>query len=185
MPSYLTKEELTQQLHIAATHLSGFCSSLTDEVFFFQPAGKWSAAQQVKHLITATDTARLAFTLPKFIVRWVAGKPNRNSRSYDELLAKYKLKLQQGGRASRRFIPKSIPADYGKEKLLNDFKNSMTKSAAVLNKWKDENLDQYIAPHPLLGKITLRELCYFTIFHTYHHRNSIKERIQEYEVSNH
>jgi hypothetical protein len=184
MSGRLTIEEIKKELINAANELAEFCSSLTDEAFFFQPRDKWSAAQQVKHLVTATHTARLAFTLPKFVIKWIVGKPNRQSRTYDELLAKYKLKLQQGGRAGGRFVPKPTLPEYGKQRLLKDFQMAMTKSATVLNKWKDEKLDQYIAPHPLLGKITLRELCYFTIFHTYHHLNSIQERIKEYKVSN-
>ena len=46
---------------------------------------------------------------------------------------------------------------------------------AIKLKWKDPQLDQYIAPHPLLGKITLRELGYFTIYHTYHHLETIQK----------
>ena len=88
---------------------------------------------------------------------------------YDELVAKYKLKLEQGGKASGRFIPKPIPASYGKQKMLDQFKRSMDKLVhAIQSKWKEPQLDQYIAPHPLLGKITLRELGYFTSHHTYH-----------------
>jgi len=49
----------------------------------------------------------------------------------------------------------------------------------IEKKWKEPQLDQYIAPHPLLGKITLRELCYFTIYHTKHHLNIIKERLSD------
>ena len=30
---------------------------------------------------------------------------------------------------------------------------------------EEEQPDQYLAPHPLMGRITLRELCYFTIYH--------------------
>jgi uncharacterized damage-inducible protein DinB len=73
-------------------------------------------------------------------------------------------------------VPKPIAASYGKEKLLNQFAKAMDKMASsVKKKWKDPQPDQYIAPHPLLGKITLRELCYFTIHHTYHHLESIKK----------
>ena len=109
-------------------------------------------------------------------MRWVGGKPNRNSRSYDELVAKYKLKLEQGGRASKRYIPNPIPALYGKEKLLNNFAKAMDRMAvAIEKKWKEAEPDQYLAPHPLLGKITLRELGYFTIYHTYHHLETIRK----------
>jgi len=172
----MTIEEILQQLHIVENEFSSYSTSLTDEQFFHQPEGKWSPAQQVKHLIIAADNTNLAFTLPKFIVRWYAGKPNRPSSSYDELVAKYELKLMMGGKASGRFIPKTISAGYGKQKMLDRFNRSMNKLIHTINsKWDETKLDQYIAPHPLLGKITLRELCYFTIHHTYHHLESIKK----------
>ena len=174
MTGNLIINEIELQLHSAATEFNHYCSSLTDEQFFYQPIEKWSPAQQVKHLITATNMARLPFMLPGFLVRLVGGKPNRNSRTYEELVAKYKLKLEQGGRASGRYIPKPIPASYGKEKLLNRFTKSMNSLAQLLKrKWEEAKLDEYIVPHPLLGKITLRELCYFTIYHTQHHLHSI------------
>jgi uncharacterized damage-inducible protein DinB len=93
---------------------------------------------------------------------------------------KYKMKLQQGGRASGRFIPKMISPQTGKENLLRSFAASMTKlNTAIEKKWTDPQLDQYIAPHPLLGKITLRELAFFTIYHTQHHLSIINERLLE------
>jgi hypothetical protein len=176
MTGKLTLEEIEQQLNVARETFHQYCSSLSDEQFFHQPGEKWSPAQQVKHLITSANMTRLAFKLPKFIIRWYVGKPNRPSRTYDELVTKYKLKLEQGGKASKRFVPKPIPANYGKEKMMTQFKASMNKlSDAITKKWKDQQLDQYLAPHPLLGKITSRELGYFTIHHTYHHLESIQK----------
>jgi hypothetical protein len=166
---------IEQQLQKAAKLFTSYCSTLPDNAFFHQPSDKWSPAQQVRHLITATNTARVAFVLPKFIVRWIGGKPNRPSRTYDELVAKYKSKLQQGGKAQGRYIPKPIPASYGKDRLLKSFATSMQLIAMTIQRnWNDDQLDKYIVPHPLLGKITLRELCYFTIYHTEHHLNSIR-----------
>lgn len=176
----LTKEEIIQRLQFASEEFTNFASQISSVQFFHQPKEKWSIAQNVNHLIISANTTRLAFSLPKFIVTLYAGKPNRPSRSYDELVNKYKLKLQQGGRASGRFIPKIISPQTGKENLLQSFTTSMTKlSTAIEKKWTDPLLDQYIAPHPLLGKITLRELAYFTIYHTQHHLSIIKERLSE------
>jgi hypothetical protein len=176
MTGHLTIGQIKEELEKARSAFYNYCLALSDEKFFYQPEGKWSPAQQVKHLIIAADNTRLAFALPKFIVRLYAGKPNRASRSYDELVAKYKLKLEQGGKASSRFIPKPILSGYGKQKMIDQFNNSMNKLVQAINsKWKENQLDQYIAPHPLLGKITLRELGYFTIHHTYHHMESIQK----------
>jgi uncharacterized damage-inducible protein DinB len=180
MTGSLSIEEITNRLHQAAGDFTNYCSTLSDEQFFYQPGEKWSAAQQVKHLTTATNMARFPFVLPKFMVRIVGGKPNRPSRTYDELVAKYPLKLERGGRASGRYIPKPIHVSYGKKKMLTRFSKAMQKFASSLDQnWKGPQPDLYIAPHPLLGKITLRELCYFTIHHTYHHLESIQKMIKQ------
>jgi len=176
MTGHLSNSMIEEQLLQAAGQLTGFCGSLSEVDFFYQPDGKWSPAQQVRHLTIATKTSLLAFTLPKFIVRSVGGKPNRASRTYDELVAKYKLKLQQGGRAGKRYIPKPISADIGTHTLLNAFYASMKRMSTAINKkWKEDQPDQYIVGHPLLGKITIRELGYFNIYHTLHHLESIRK----------
>jgi hypothetical protein len=176
----LTKEEIIKQLRLATEEFTNYTSQIDPASFFRQPKEKWSIAQNVDHLTKSTNTTRIAYGLPKFMVRLYAGKPNRLSRSYDELVNKYKMKLQQGGRASGRFIPKVISPQTGKENLLSSFTASMNKLINTIeNKWPDPLLDQYIAPHPLLGKITLRELGYFTIYHTQHHLYIIKERVSE------
>lgn len=176
----MIKEEIIKQLHSVKEEFTSFCSAIDASMFFRQPKEKWSIAQNINHLSISADTTRLAFLLPKFIIRLYTGKPNRSSRSYDELVSKYKMKLQQGGRASGRYIPKIISPQKGKENLSQSFTKSMDKLIhSIEKKWTDPQLDQYIAPHPLLGKITLRELCYFTAYHTQHHLSIIKERLSE------
>ena len=43
-----------------------------------------------------------------------------------------------------------------------------------LDKFSEEDLDKFILPHPLLGKLTMREMMYFTIYHAQHHENIVK-----------
>ncbi len=173
----MSKEEIIKELNDACVKFIEYGSQIDSPLFYFQPAEKWSIAQNVEHLIISANTTRLAFSLPKFIVRIYTGKPNRPSRTYDELVNKYKLKLQQGGKASGRFIPQKV-RDNKKDAILERYRKAMTKlTDTIKNKWNNTNLDKYIAPHPLLGKVTLRELCYFTIYHTYHHLNIIKKRV--------
>ena len=145
-------------------------------VFFFTE--KWSISQNVDHLTRAVETTKLAYSLPKILIRTFFGKANRPSRTYEELVAKYKLKLEQGGKASGRYLPKTRVSK--KLTLIQKWQRANeTYLEAVELKWNDAQLDHYIAPHPLLGKLTLRELCYFTIYHTAHHLNIIKARLTE------
>ena len=176
MKGHLHQDDIAKFLRLSAEEFSHYCRNLTDEQFFAQPKDKWSVAQQVKHLITSARMSRLAYSLPRFMVRLIGGKPNRHSRSYDELVARYHTKLASGGRASGRFVPKPIPASYGKDKMMAQFDQANERLVKCLEKRRTEQqLDQYLAPHPLLGKITLRELGYFTIHHTHHHLASIKQ----------
>lgn len=170
----MTKTEIITAAEKTFTQFSDACYSMDEVLFFTKPGEKWSAAENLQHLIISTNMTTLAYRLPKFIVRLVGGKPNRPSRSYDELKEKYYKKLADGGQASGRFVPKPIELKYGKEKLIHNWQNATAAFRLALSKNRTEqDLDNYLARHPLLGRITLRELCYFTIFHTAHHLQAI------------
>ena len=174
----MNKAEIIAASNKIFGEFSDYCLNISDDLFFRQPTDKWSIAQNVNHIIISTKQTKLAYSLPKLIIRLYTGKPNRSSRNYDELVKKYLAKLEAGGKASGIFIPKSI-SDTSKENLINKWmKISTTYLQTLESNWKEEQLDNYLAPHPLLGKITLRELCYFTIYHTQHHLNIIKLRNQ-------
>ena len=170
----MTKAEIITDAEKNFNRFSETCNSMDEELFFKKPTDKWSAAENIQHLIISTNMTTLAYRLPKFIVRLVAGKPNRPSRTYEELKDKYYKKLADGGRASGVFVPKPIEIKYGKQKLMDNWLNASTAFIRALSKNRTEkDLDNYLAKHPLLGRITLRELCYFTIFHTEHHLEAI------------
>ncbi len=49
------------------------------------------------------------------------------------------------------------------------------KFITKLNNWDEQNIDKYLLPHPLLGKITMREMLYFTDLHIQHHNKLIDQ----------
>lgn len=180
MSAIHSQDEIIQQLGEAGRLFAVECSSMSDEIFFRQPAEKWSIVQNLTHLVTSANMTRLAYRLPKWVVRAYTGKPNRPSLTYDELVARYKLKLQQGGKASGRFVAQPVSKKEARQHFINSFSRAMEKlSRSMQNNWEDDQLDNYLAPHPLLGKLTLRELGYFTVYHTYHHLAIIRERAAE------
>ena len=173
---YLTKEQIlaASEKIFAAFTAAG---NAIDETSFFKNRGeKWSVAENVQHIIISTNTTTMAYTLPAFIVRLIGGKPNRVSKSYEALVEKYTLKLAEGGKASGRFVPKPMEIRYGKKRLMQNWQQATLKFInAIKNKTTESKLDDYLVRHPLLGRITLRELCYFTIYHTAHHLNIINK----------
>jgi hypothetical protein len=174
----MIKSEIITAAEKIFSACTNYCNGINETDFFNKPTTKWSVAENVQHLIISTNTSTLAYSLPKILVRWVGGKHNRKSRTYEELVAKYKKKLAEGGAASGRFIPKPIAINYGKEKIMHNWIKTTSKHIAAIQKNRSENdLDNYLVKHPLLGRITLRELCYFTIYHTEHHLNIISSRV--------
>lgn len=174
----MTKEMILKDAEESFTGFAKSCSLFPEPAFFDRPGDKWSVAENMQHLILSINTTALAYSLPKFLVRLAGGTPKKKSGSYDELLARYDKKIAGGAKASSRYVPKPIEVRYGKEKMLHRWDAVTAKFTRALgDKRSEADLDHYQAGHPLLGSITLRELCYFTIFHTKHHLETINKRL--------
>lgn len=169
------KPEIIAALNEKIDAFNNYIAPLNKEHFEASPNGKWSAGQNLDHLIRAIKPLQLAYGLPKFALRILFGKTNRPSRTYDEVMAKYKAKLSAGGRASGPFIPPAIHFEQ-KDELIKKYDQQKHKLIAKIEKQGEKDLDAYILPHPLLGKVTLREMLYFTIHHNEHHLELLKSR---------
>ncbi|QOI96901.1 MAG: DinB family protein [Flammeovirgaceae bacterium] len=149
--------------------------ALPEEKFFARPLPeKWSPAEHAQHLILSVKPLITAFSLPRFVLRWTFGKPNRPGRTFDQVVEKYKAKLAAGGKASKPFIPKRLAVSDNPKTVIQHFTNAYSRFAYRLSSWPEEQLDRYLLPHPLLGKLTLREMLYFTIYHVSHHHGLVK-----------
>ena len=116
-----------------------------------------------------------AYGLPGFLLKIMFGKTNRSSKTFDGLVEKYKSKLLAGGKARGRFVPPAVLYDQ-KNKLMAEYKHLEEKLIKKINRWREEELDYYVLPHPLLGKRTLREMLFFTIYHNEHHLELLRRR---------
>src|SRR6187401_366405 len=102
------KSQIISALNEKVDAFNNYINSLNKEQFESTPDGKWSAGQNLDHLIRAIKPLQLAYGLPKFVLTILFGRTNRPSRTYDELVTKYKTKLAAGGKASGPFIPPVI-----------------------------------------------------------------------------
>ncbi len=169
----MKREEIAEKLKASYKRYTDYVQELTPDEFEFEPKGKWSAGQQTLHLIKSTKPLLNGLGLPKFIIKSKFGKANRPSRSYDELVARYKERLEQGGKATGPYVPGKVAAK-DQEKLSAELTDIISKMSKKIEKWSEEQLDEFVLPHPLLGKVTTREMLYFTIHHAGHHQLLIK-----------
>lgn len=166
--------------HLATNHQVFLeqIDQLSDTDLCYAPEGKWTAIQQLDHIIRSVSPVNMAMGLPKFILKWRFGTANRPSRTYEQLVEKYQRKLLEGGRASARFTPPAIAAD--QQKILSKKLEKLVKALCLkTNGWSEEDLDRYILPHPLLGKLTIREMLYFTAHHVLHHLEAVNRNLKK------
>ena len=167
----MTKSEITTLLTEKHRQFLAAFPALTEKEFTTSVNGKWSPAQQLDHLIRSVSPVVLAFGLPALIPRFMFGKANRPSKTYEALVDKYLLKLTAGGRASGRFIPTGIPFQKRQAGMVK-LSRLVEKLNKLIEGKTEQQLDTYILPHPLLGKLTFREMLYFTAYHAEHHEKA-------------
>jgi len=143
----------------------------TEDKFFKRPVEtKWSAAENIEHLVLATKPMVGLFAKPEVIAeRW--GVIERPSRSYDEIASAY-LKVTNGaGKAPDRLVPQVTEptqvAELDKFKQVNE---DFFKALVVLN---ERQLNTYQIPHPFIGNLTVIEFLHFMTFHVNHHHSAI------------
>ena len=132
----------------------------------------WSASDNVDHLIKSHKPIAKAIKLPKFTLQVLFGKPEHPSRSYEEICKIYSHEIARGATASGRYLPNQenpTNAAEKKQELLSQFSTASADLVSVSEKWTESELDSYLLPHPLIGKLTIREMLYFTIYHNLRH----------------
>jgi hypothetical protein len=139
----------------------------------------WSVAEEFDHVIKVAAAVSSSLKVSPFILKWKFGKPNRPIRTYDQMLHKFTTALASiGGKA---VAPSGFTATEGKifdkEDMLKHWDSTLLKFDQRIHKWSDKNLDKVLLPHPLLGKMMVREFLYFTHIHTEHHRKSLAKKL--------
>ncbi len=173
----MTKEEIENSLRKKYKDFTEVVDNLSNSDFLFSYKNKWTAGQQLNHVYLAVKPVASVLQAPKFLIRLTFGKPNRPSKSYDDLVKKYQLKLENGGRATGRYLPKPVGLSQ-KKKLITDLLKSVEKLIKGINRFSERELDEYILPHPLLGKVTLKEMLFFTIYHVEHHQRLMQKNLE-------
>ncbi len=169
-----SKAEIITELGESFNALGDVCKQVRDDKFNVSIDGKWSAGENIQHLVSATKMTSIAFNVPKFMHVMLYGRPHRTSHAYTKVIDNYQKQLNQGAKASGVYIPKK--RDYERAVLQARVQHAGNRLiSSIENKWTEEQLDKYVIKHPILDLLTLRELAYFTIYHNSHHINTIKQ----------
>jgi DinB superfamily len=151
-----------------------------DNAAFFQPLGTgWSPAQNVVHLTKSVRPVVKAIGLPKFVLAVMFGRAKQGSGNYVALGDRYQGLLAAGAGAGG-FMPREVPPPANpreaRAELVAGFADAVEQLAHRSDIWSETALDRYRLPHPLLGKLTVREMLFFTVLHIAHHASKVETR---------
>jgi DinB superfamily len=173
----MNRQEIINKLKENHQTFVDYILSLSDDEFLYCRPEKWNAGQQLDHINRSVSPLNMAFNLPDFALTLIFGKANRPSKTYEGLVKKYQDKLKTGYQASGRFIPKPIGLSQ-RLPLAQSLIKKVSKICDQVESYSEQDLDLLILPHPLLGKLTIREMLYFTCYHAEHHQQIAKRNLE-------
>ncbi len=157
-----------------------FWAGMEPQQFAAQFGESWSPADNIRHLTKSTKPVTKALKLPKLALRSLFGLAQNPSLSYSALREKYQGLLAQGATAGR-FAPKDIAVPEDRTGWQRELVGLCREAVADLEKeaarLSESDLDRYCLPHPLLGKLTLREMLFFTLYHYAHHKETVVRKM--------
>ncbi len=170
----MNKQEIISRLRASFDEAKAATQKVSDSNFNVSKNNKWTAGENMAHLAVAAKMTCMAYTLPKIAPAILYGKTKDGSRSYQQIVDLYQSKLGAGAKASGVYVP--AKTNYEKQRVAESLEKYRDKlSNAVEKNWSEEQLDTYRIGHPILGKLTARELLYFTIYHNGHHTQTVTE----------
>jgi hypothetical protein len=169
-----TRSEIMEALGHVQAEVASYFGSLGTE--FNQRTGDaWTPAEHLKHLVTSVNAVARGLAAPRLLLRLRFGRARAPSRKYAEVRDAYRAALAAGGRASGAFVPapEVVPA----EEILARWERANVRLRDALQGWTEPQLDRLVMPHPLLGRLTTREMLFFTLYHNQHHVAAAQRRL--------
>jgi len=176
-----TREEIAASIGGFAQKASEFFLEMTPEVFFSNPEGAWSPAQNVAHLIKTTWPIALGLKLPSVAPRVLFGRPSHEIRRFGKIREQYYQTLANGFQAGiYAAAPLKLPAEAREKqtRMVRKMTKELEGLVAVFSKMTEEQLDSIQLPHPSLGRITVREMLFSSLNHDIHHLSILAERFR-------
>ena len=175
-----TKDDLLRELSRVHGESVRYWASF-DTASFVSPLGEaWSPADNVRHLTKSLRAVAKALGLPRVVLGLLFGKGRRPSRGYAEIRDTYHAALSKGGTAGK-FAPEPQARiedpDAWRARVMSYHEIAATALREATSSWSEVALDRYRIPHPLLGKLTVREMLLFTLYHNVHHVTNVQKRL--------
>lgn len=172
----MEKRELIKIFKENHQKLIQYVDNLDSEEFIYIYNNKWSAAQQLKHiLLTLMPFPKIlsskAYMTEKF------GTIDRPTWDYQKVFDNY---LKTDRKSPEQFVPDTVILFDQKQEIISNIQHHVEIILILLNNYSEEELDSLSIPHPLLGKLTIREMFYLMSYHPLHHLKQVELSSENY-----
>lgn len=177
----MTADELRRAFDEQETDSVAYWNAFDTAAFFRRIGASWSPAETVRHLSKSTRPVAKALAMPKLVLRFMFGRARRPSMTYDAFCDRYRQALSEGGQAGRFAPSERTESDLEawRKTIMAEFAQASGALRKSIARWPDRKLDRLLLPHPLLGKLTVREMLFFTLYHQRHHIAVVKRHLAE------
>ena len=172
----MDKEAIVDILEEKHQELLNWLENQHEDKWVHGPENKWTTGQHALHLLKSIKPLNDALSMPRFFLRYKFGKNNREVRSYETVANRYEEKLSKYLDQAKDFNRKlKVPKPNDRNYILNRLQTENKKLQYKTRRIKDKDLDELILPHPLMGKMPIREIIMWTAHHVEHHTKTLKE----------
>lgn len=168
----MNKREIITNLNAAHSDFWGTAMQLPNPTISIN--NKWSVSQNVQHINIGLLRLNNFLELPKSSIETNFGLSERASLNNESINKLFNNAFEKGVKATSAFIP-DLNLETSIDELINKGKKTLADLISNLQIWSEQDLEVYNCPHPFLGKVTVREILYFTIYHVQHHHETIKK----------
>ena len=171
----MDKDDIADLIEVKHAELISWLENQPNESWTIGPEGKWTTGQQALHLLQSIIPLNNALSMPKLLLRFKFGKANRPVRDYEAIVKRYQERLLDAkGKTFKGSQNMKVPKLSDKQYLLNRLQIEEKKLQYKTRKISDKNLDSVVLPHPLMGKMPVREIIMWTAHHIEHHTETLK-----------
>ena len=175
-----TREEIARGLEQLHQESVAFYATLSTPVFIAPQGTAWSPADHVRHLTKSMRALNRGLRLPLLVLRLRFGRARHPARDYDTIVATYRKRLETFDGRNNPFAP--APSTHPdpeafREEVMRFHEVAVKELIGHVLRLSEAALDKQQAPHPLIGKLTLREMLFFMLYHNLHHVRLVAARL--------
>jgi len=166
----MVKQELIAVFVANHQQVVQYIDGLEDSKFSYRYQDKWTAGEHLAHiLLTITPFPKVLSS--KAFISAQFGTVDRQIWDYETVLHHY---AQTSLKAPESYLPKDEVLYHQKAAIISGMQQHLTDIKNLLSNYSEEELDTLVLPHPLLGKLTIREMFYLMAYHPLHHQRQIE-----------